>query len=65
MTVSPSLFHAELAVGPRSDDRRSTVTHRLVRPDARPRRGPVRRVRKLAPRSPRADPAGGRVMITG
>ena len=45
MTVSPSLFHAELAVGPRSDDRRSTVTHRLVRPDARPRRGPVRRVR--------------------
>jgi len=45
MAVSPSLFHAELAVGPRSDDRRSTVTHRLVRPDARPRRGPVRRVR--------------------
>jgi len=41
MTVSPSLLHAELAVGRRSDDRRSVVTHRVVRPDARPRCGPV------------------------
>jgi len=43
MTVSPSLFHAELAVRRRSDDRRRVVTHRVVRPDARPRRGPVPR----------------------
>jgi len=41
MTVSPSLLHAELAVARRSDDRRRVVTHRVVRPDARPRRGPV------------------------
>ena len=43
MTVSPSLFHAELAGGRRNDDRRRVVTHRVVRPDARPRRGPMPR----------------------
>jgi len=53
MTVSPSLFHAELALGRRSDDRRRAVTHRLVRPDARPRRGPAAGVRTArAPLAP-------------
>jgi len=43
MTVSPSLFHAELVLARRSDTRRAAATHRLVRPDARPRRGPLPR----------------------
>ncbi len=63
MTVSPSLFHAELAAGRRSDDRRRVVTHRVVRPDARPRRGPIPRAHTAAPRSRRGDPADERVMI--
>jgi len=45
MTVSPSLLHLDLTHGRRDDLERRAATHRLVRPDARPRRGAVPRPR--------------------
>jgi hypothetical protein len=41
MTSSPSLLVLIVAHDRRADIRRRAATRRLVRPDARPRRGPV------------------------
>jgi hypothetical protein len=38
MTVLPSLLNTDLAADRQDDLKRRAVTHRLVRPDARPRR---------------------------
>jgi hypothetical protein len=48
MTVAPSLLTTDLAADRRDDLERRSATHRLVRPDARPRRA----------RPPRPGPAG-------